>query len=284
MTTFKSNRLVAAAALSMGMASTASLAAPMYEGQVGISFDRSIFGDTGKKTVTLSGPGGISGRVNAGMFHGEVYEPGTPDGFDGFDPRVLYRGLDDILLYCVDLFQQIGGGWDEEYSVYSLKDSDRVVDGSADHPLDRDFSRTLDFLGALNYTLQATASFVGDGDRSYNWLNPTYGWMSGAIQVGIWESLYEGDAPLDITGGAFSVTGLGTSGEALLRTAFDAVNGVDGALQYTALDPAKVLLLTSSTRQDMLVGDPPLPVPAPAPAALLLAGLALMARRHAGLA
>lgn len=271
------------AAAAFGMASTATVAEPIYEGQVGIRFDSPIFGATGAPAVTLSGPAGTSGRVNAGLFRGDVYEPGSPAGYDGFDPSVLYRGLDDILLYCVDLFQRIGGGWKEEYRVYSLKDADRVVKKSDAHPLDRDFDRTLEFLGAMNYTLQAMPSFVGDGERSYNWLNPISGWMSGAIQVGIWESLYEGNAPLDITGGAFTATGLGQAGEALLQSAFDAVNGAAGALPYTALDPAKVLLLSSDTRQDMLVGDPPAMVPAPAPATLMLAGLILMARRRAGL-
>jgi hypothetical protein len=277
-----STSFITAAAFGIGMASTATVAEPIYEGRVGISFDSPIFGTTGSTTVTLNGPTGTSG-TNAGLFHGEVFEPDPPAGFDGFDPTVIYRGLDDILSYCIDLFQQIGGGWNEEYRVYSLEDAHPVVDASPAHTLDRDFGRTLDFLGAVNYALQLTPGFVGDGDRHYNWLNPADGSMSGAIQVGIWEALYEVDAPLDITGGAFSATGLDASGEALLQTAFDAVNGVAGALEYTALDSDRVLLLISDTRQDVLVGDTSATVPAPAPAALMLAGLILMARRHAGL-
>ena len=278
----KNTSLAAAAAIGIGMASTATFAEPIYEGQVGIRFDSPIFGDTGAATVTLTEAPGTFGQVNAGLFHGAVYEPALPGGYAGFDPTILYRGLDDILAYCIDLFQPVASGSETEYRVFSLEGADRVVEASGAHPLARDFDRTLDFLGAINYSLQSDPGFVGDGDRDYNWLNPTGGSLSGAIQVGIWESLYEGDAPLDITGGAFSATGLDTSGEMLLQTAFDAVNGVSGALDYTALDPARALLLISDTQQDVIVGDMSATVPAPAPAALMLAGLALMARRRAG--
>lgn len=296
--------ILAGVGLGVGLGATTAHAGLAGEGQVVIDFDRSIF-RTGSDDVRLyHSDSAIGGRVAAGLFQGDAREPAS--GFAGFNPGVLYRGLDDVLLYCIDLFQTINGGASPTYDVYSLSnDSPNVQPGSdapGDHPLTRDFDRTLDFLGALNHVLNVPEFGYNVNRGEYSWLNPGDRWLSGAIQVGIWESLYEGaveDDPADNGGslingagsalvfsvdksdasrrGNFYVSGLSAPGRTLLETTFGLMDTVG------RLDPSKALVLTSDRRQDMIVGDPPLGVPTPAPAALMLAGLILMARRHAGL-
>jgi hypothetical protein len=275
---------VAGALLSVSAACTQ--AGLIHAGQVDIDFDGSIF-QVGSERVKIYYPDGPDrnqnreqSTVNAGMFHGDAREPAG--GFGGFNPNVLYRGLQEVLLYCIDLYQHVGGGWRVTYDVHALAEqTGNVVEGDDDfHPGDRNFDRTLDFLGALNTYL---ASDYGQAEGDYNWLNPSNRWVSGAIQVGIWETLYESELKLDAASGSFYATHLENEGRDLLTDVFAAVNGDPNAFTYASLDHSKVLILTSDSRQDMIVGDPPASVPAPAPAAMLLFGLVLMARRHAGL-
>ena len=249
-------------------------------GQVDILFNSPIYFDASPSgadydNVRLrSTISGVGGATNAGMFQGIAL-----NASGGFDPEVLYRGPDDVLLYCVDLFQRISAGASPTYEVLALDNAGpNVLAAGNGHGTARNFDRTLDFLGALNVLLENSFGF---GEGAYNWLNPNSGWMSGAIQVGIWESLYESaGTDLSVTSGAFSVERLSSQGTQLLSTVFDAVNGAPNGYAYSALAPNQVLVLASDTKQDMIVGDPPRPVPAPAPLALIAGGLALLVRRR----
>jgi hypothetical protein len=92
--------------------------------------------------------------------------------------------------------------------------------------------------------------------------------MSGAIQVGIWESLYEqSGTPLSVGSGYFSTAGLTHEGSQLLDLVFEEMSVAP------ALPNKQVRWFSTSDGQD-LIGDP---VPVPAPLALLGAGLGLLA-------
>jgi hypothetical protein len=254
-----------------------------YEGRVEIGFANPIFLKDGnaqlKDRVSVSYPNGTA-TVDAGAFRGTSEEPGT--GYDGFNPEVLYRNsLGDVILYCVDLYQPIGGGWNPVYDVYSLTlDSGKSPNtGTLDDP-DRNFDRVMRFLGAMNVVL---GDSYGYSEAEYNWLNPRNAAHSGAIQLGLWESLYESDeSAWDLGADAFRVTGTGSNGlldegSKLLGEVFGRLN--DSPASVIPLAPKNVLILTNGNRQDMIVGDP-VPVPVPGTALLLLGGLVLVSRRR----
>lgn len=201
-------------------------------------------------------------RVAAGMFGGAAV------GSEFFDVTTLYRSEDAVLAYCVDILNGLLRRA-SSYKVNSLA-SDQVVEQNG---VRRDFGRTLRFLGAVNQVAREKYD-LGFGDQ--NWLNPNAAWMSGAIQVGIWESLYEAkDATLGTGDGWFAATSLGVKGDRFLAKAFEAMGSSD------ALDARQVKWLQIENGQDLIVD--PVGVPAPQPALLLLLGvLVLRMRRRDG--
>jgi hypothetical protein len=109
---------------------------------------------------------------------------------------------------------------------------------------------------------------LGKDYDPFAWLRPTSGKQSAAIQLGIWESLYEDKGSKDwkLDDGLFQARNV------------DAVTlGYWGQYKAAisdskALDGKYVMVLRSSGSQDMLVGDP---TPVPEPGSLGLLGLAL---------
>jgi len=211
-------------------------------------------------------------RVDAGLFGANAEAVAG----DPFDPASLYRSEDDVLLYCVDLFDDLKRD-QNTYSVLRISDDTLVQTSTDGHDVIRNFGQVLDFLGALNSTL---ASDYGLGYGEQNWLNPQQGWMSGAIQVGIWESLY--DEAMDLTTGNFRAWTQGNRGQslspegtALLNESFAAMSSTD------ALSDTGVRWFQLEGGQDLL-GDP-VSIPAPATGMLVLSGLLMLAlaRREA---
>lgn len=263
--------------LGAGFAAAASHAGLVDIGDANIQFANPIHGPLGSDTVKVryrDNNGNFRNlRTAAGRFSGSASS-------DDFDADILYSDADNVLLYCIDLFQRIGSGWNVDYDVNQLTDQGANTLSNAQHLPERDFDRTLDFLGALNHTL---ATSYGFGEGPFNWLNPSSSWMSGAIQLGIWESLYEDfsqdDTNWDIAAGDFSVVGTGgdrisSQGASFLGDVFGNIGSTD------ALATKYVLVLTNGKRQDMIVGDPPVNVPVPATATLLMGGLFALRRRR----
>ncbi|MFK7831144.1 MAG: hypothetical protein AB8B57_15325 [Congregibacter sp.] len=264
-------------AITASLAASASHAGLEGIGSADVAFANPIFGTTGSDTVKIryrDDSGELTSmRTSAGRFTGAVSS-------DDFDANIMYEDADNVFLYCVDLFQSVGSGWNVDYEVHKLSEEGPNTLSTDAHQRERDFGRTLDFLGALNFTL---ANSYGVDFGQYSWLNPRNSWMSGAIQLGIWESLYEDFSPegasWDIDAGDFSVVGTGGKdinprGSVFLDEVFSNIEGTN------ALESKYVLVLTSDTRQDMIVGDPPIGVSAPASATLLLAGLGVLRRRR----
>jgi hypothetical protein len=192
-------------------------------------------------------------RVRAGMFGGSA-----GNGVD-FDLSMLYRSEDRVLAYCVDILNNLL----TPTTAYRVNAIARTqVERAAG--VRRDFGRTLRFLGAVN-----EVAGLAFGDR--NWLNPGNRWMSGAVQVGIWESLYEAEgAELSISSGWFEADSLGAAGNTFLDSAFAAMGDT------AALDASQVKWLQLEGGQDLLVGR----VPVPGSLALVLGGLWLMRSRR----
>jgi hypothetical protein len=110
------------------------------------------------------------------------------------------------------------------------------------------------------------------GPDPFDWLRPTSDGLAAAIQIGIWETLYDDGAAFSLTGGAFQASGLegATSTElAGILALLGSANPLNAALVMT-------LHTTGPNGQDLITGyREPLRVPEPGSLALL--GLAAAA-------
>lgn len=298
-----------AATLALALSATATLATPLLTinnmqqvGSVELSFSENSTDPflIGYDNVNLFfGNDWQQNGISAGAFDGKAQSTENDD----FDITTLYRSQDQVILYCLDIFNDLETVGFVEYSVYAFDDDatdapttttqitqdETITRGPWWRPREKtipgitatgNLNNVLDFLGALNEVLAETPYWVeeDDGDDGWvqygtydfgdrNWLNPANSLMSGAIQVGIWESLYDNE--MDITSGHFSVDGLSDAGVDLLNTAFGRMASSD------ALDRSQVLLFRPVTGGQTLIGDP-VDVPAPGTLVLLLSGLFLV--------
>ncbi len=232
--------------------------------------------------------------TTAGMFSGVAGDDTT------IDVRTLFTDPGNVLAYCVDLLQPLQRN--ATYDVETLA-QDQIDDPTG---VARNFGRMLSFLGAVNQVQQTDHGFVAD---SKNWLRPSTSWMSGAIQVGIWESLYEYsgrdlsvtqgsrddsqwfwvDTPPQANNGNGNGNGprrpraqvgaaerqIDASGLTFLNKAFDLVN--DGA-GFSPVSASEVLLARNLNGQDVIVD--PVEVPLPASGFLFFSGLGALAWRR----
>jgi hypothetical protein len=209
---------------------------------VSVKFDDPIFNGSGYDIVkiTFRLPSGTdkTETVAAGRFQG------TATNLVNIKPGVFVDGVNDMFLYCYDIYENINHGQSVDYIV--------DFDGAT--------KRTLDFLGAVNSVLS-----TGKAYSPYAWLHPTTANQGAAIQIGIWESLY--DTGWSLTDGLFKATGL----NATTQTAYSSFTGAIGSTD--PLDIRYTMVLRNTGAQDMIAGDPPANVPEPG--SLALVGLAL---------
>jgi len=167
---------------------------------------------SGMPIGTINGPDPV-GQVTtrAGRFLGEIAAT------DGIDAAEFYLSPDHFFAYCHDLSEVLSNS---TYTV-SVGASEAV----------------LDFLGAVNAVL-APAS-----DSPYDWISPADKYIAGAVQLGIWEALYDTGFDLGLGSLTFGLAVSGTMNAQMLAhynafvTAMDTAQSLDG--QY-------VLLLTNT--------------------------------------
>ena len=183
---------------------------------------------------------------------------GTASDIVGVDEKIFFENIDDVFMYSYQVDEDIGNGWDVDYTI--------DLDGAS--------KRTREFLGAVNAVLSKDPSAVD----TYAWLKPTSAYMAAAIQLGIWESLYD-DSGWDLASGDFRASGM-KKDTADWLAAFLGRTGT-----AAPLESEYVMTLKAPGAQDMITGDPP-PAGAPEPGtiALVAAGAAALVvrRRRAG--
>lgn len=248
--------LFASAAFSL----SASAAALPVTPALTVTFDNPIFGVTsdtpsGSDSISLSYSRGTIG-TRAGRFTGVASAP------ENFDLNLLVD-LDNgpavrFAMYCYDLDQGISGGSTVRYTV----------------DFDGESQRTRNFLGAVNAELNKGK--VGNAIDPYAWLRPGNALAGAAIQIGIWESLYDTTPEWSLGTGSFQASKLDSGTEGWLRDFFARLHSNN----FSALTAESVIVLRSGSNQDMITGDPPTQVPEPGSLALVVAALGLAAARR----
>ena len=238
------NALLAAVCM---LAASTSYALPTVD----VKFDGNIFEGSGFDNVTIQVAGSKAIGASAGRFQG------TATNVVGVPESVFVDSLNDLFMYCYDIFQEIKGGQSATYAVN----------------LNGEMARTLDFLGAVN-----TVMSKGKAYDPFAWLHPKDGFQGAAIQLGIWESKYETESVWSLGGGSFTAKDLDNGSNQTQQWWNWFVDAVDTS---DSLDGKYVMVLENSEVQDMITGDP-LVVPEPGSMALLGAafGGLLWARRR----
>jgi hypothetical protein len=230
---------------------------PALADTITVKFDNPIFAH-GSDTVSITSsaappnPYPITSPA-AGEFSGTVtYVSDIPGKLSDAS---FVDSTSDFFLYCYDLMQTISQGGTYKYDV----DYTGAI------------ARTLDFLGAVNYVLNNDSNTWAD---PYAWLHPANHNVSAAIQIGIWESLYDdashgGDESWSLTSGNFQATYLEGN------TLSDYNDFIAALGSAHSVSQNQTMVLESSTHQDQITGlrQPRRDLPEPGSLALIAAGL-----------
>ena len=212
-------------------------------------FDSPIFTGTGYDNVGITFPNNSGNQsttesVSAGRFKGKA------SNLVGVQASIFSDGVDDVYMYCYDVYESIHSGSVVDYTIN----------------LNGESARTLDFLGAVNSVLNKD-KLVYD---KFAWLHPVDGNQGAAIQLGIWESLYD-TTGWSLDTGSFKASGVDSGTGSWLSRFFGKIGSTD------SLDGKYVMTLEARGAQDMITGDPPSDVPEPGSLALLGLGLTALA-------
>lgn len=228
-------------ALALSSAAATAMADPV----VTVTFDNPIFNGSGYDHARITFPnanhiGSTSEPVAAGRFQG------TASNYGELDSNIFVDGPADLFMYCYDVYERINSNWVIDYNI--------DFNGAT--------SRTLAFLGAVNWVMSTDKNNISP----YAWLHPGTANQGAAIQLGIWESLYD-TGTWNLADGSFTATGFQSATLSAWTSFTNAIGNSDPLeIKYT-------MVLKAAGAQDMITGDPPTNVPEPG--SLALVGLAL---------
>ena len=215
-------------------------------------------------------------NVYAGAYRHNLLTP-PPSYFD-----VLQDGRSSVPLFCADVRQNVEPAGGAVYTVRPTWEGPRPTEPGGNDGYPMGIVRA-EWLSVLAYDYWTT-SYLENGEGA-SISNSTVAERYAALQVAIWEMIFEGNPASDIPAD-WNVSNTSTIGENDFyinngRVA-DEANGMLNAVQAHGLDSGHAFLaiLTNDTYQDMLVRTtvdaPWLINQVPEPTALLLAGFGLM--------
>ncbi len=217
-----------------------------------VQFDNPIFGKLGYDVVQIHFQQDGSQKsewVAAGRFQGVGSEVvGVPE-------TIFVDGLSSLYMYCYDVYQSINHGQTLAYTI----------------EFDGETVRTRNFLWAVNSVMNNGLTYGTEGYDPFAWLRPVDGFQGAAIQLGIWESLYETSGnPLSLASGAFWANGIESGSQQSAKTQEYLTQFFNAVDNTQALPDTDVIVFRNGTYQDMITADP---IPEPGTLALLGAAL-----------
>lgn len=203
-------------------------------------------------TLSLANGGGLAVTIHSNLVSpnptntSAITFSGSLSGAGAFNANPFYT-------YCVE-FQSVSLPFTETYNIVSGLAGFVGRNVGASTVVDR-LGALVAVLGGLNAPSAGTGPTAG--------LNQAEN--SAAIQLAIWESVYEGNNPLDV-----NTIGTGGVGFRASNIAANVLAGANALLSAAASETrrAKIYVLTNANLQDFLL--------VPAPATLALAGLGLV--------